>query len=374
MGSQNERYKPLGTITNTASTKDAWTGQQLRYVLQSCARDLIPGERVADCLRLVIPIAEFVEVRKADGSNKAYYKNLALCGSVWHCPICATRISEQRRKELQAALNAWRGGLCMITYTFAHNRAMSLKSGIEALSTAYRAGKSGREYQGLKDQYGVIGSVRAMEITYGLAGWHPHIHELLFTKKKLEESQINAIYGRVYARWSNHLKIVNRWADSQHGIKVSSADSWIAEYVSKFGREPAIQTWDVSHELTKQVTKKAKTKHGQTPLQLLYSYFDGDNKAGELWREYALTMKGRNQLVWTRGLRQILGLGQEPSDIEIVEQEPETSILLAQMTRQQWRAVLIARARGEVLEKANTLDQADFVAWLDDLIKYYSPE
>jgi hypothetical protein len=371
---KNERYIPLGTITSTASTKDEWTGQELRYVLQSCARDLIPEERVADCLRLVIPIAEFVEVRKADGSNKAYYKNLALCGSVWHCPICATRISEQRRKELQTALNAWRGGMALITYTFAHNRSMSLLDGIEAISKAYRFGKSGREFQDLKDQFGIVGSVRSMEITYGLAGWHPHIHELMFTRKKLEESQINTIYGRVYARWSNALKISNLWADRQHGIKVTSADSFIAEYVAKFGHEPAIQTWDVSHELTKQVTKKAKTKHGQTPLQLLYSYFDGDNKAGELWREYALTMKGRNQLVWTRGLRQVLGLGQEPSDVEIVEQEPESSILLAQMTRAQWRAVLISRSRGVVLEKANTLSQEEFVAWLDDLIKYYSPD
>ncbi len=79
-------------------------------------------------------------------------------------------------------------------------------------------------------------------------------------------------------------------------------------------------------------------------------------------------------MVWTRGLRHLLGLGIERSDGQIAEQEPKDSILLAQMTRQQWRAVLISRQRGALLENAEKLSQADFVAWLDDLVKYYSPD
>ena len=65
-----------------------------RYAMQSVAKDLLPNERVKICLRHVA--GDNVEVRKHLKTEKAFYSGLMVCGSVWMCPVCASKISERR--------------------------------------------------------------------------------------------------------------------------------------------------------------------------------------------------------------------------------------------------------------------------------------
>lgn len=367
-----KRNLPLGTITNTASPFEMWTSRELRFVLQSCARELLPGERVGDCLHMVIPVAQYVEIRRVTADKRAFYKNLAVCGSVWQCPVCAVKISEARRAELQAALNAWKGGLLMCTYTLSHKSTMSLSKTLETVKLAYRAGKGGKAYQKFKFQFGIVGSIRALEITFGANGWHPHVHELIFTEREVSKENQQQMYNYIWSHWSNTVKKEGQWAGVEHGINLTTADNDIAEYIGKWGHDPLTPGWGVARELTKQVSKVGSGKKGETPMQLLYCYFEGDKRKGNLWREYALTMKGSNQLVWSKGLRQLALVPQSTSDEEIAETEPANSILVAQLTRKQWRAILVSRMRGEVLSKAESLNHADFTKWLRELISFYT--
>jgi hypothetical protein len=92
----------------------------LKWALQAEARAILPNERVAQCLRQINPLAAGVEVLHSPEHQVAHYKSLIVCGSVWMCPLCAAKISERRRDELERAITRHielQGAVFMATYT-----------------------------------------------------------------------------------------------------------------------------------------------------------------------------------------------------------------------------------------------------------------
>src|SRR5204863_5978567 len=116
------------------STRQRLTGEKadeakehrlLKWALQAEARAMLPNERVAQCLRQINPMAAGVEVLHSPEHQVAHYKSLIVCGSVWMCPLCAAKISERRRDELERAVSrhiAQNGAVYMATYTVSHSR------------------------------------------------------------------------------------------------------------------------------------------------------------------------------------------------------------------------------------------------------------
>ena len=98
--------------------------------------------------------------------------------------------------------------------------------------------------------------------------------------------------------------------------------------------------------------------------QLLLDYCQGDKMAGQLWQEYARVLKGRKQLVWSHGLRKLLGLGIDQSDLEIAKRIEQDAILLACLTLRDWRIVRDNDCRGELLEVASSGYVAQLQAFL----------
>lgn len=351
------------SIAKIASREDDVPPIIMRFLLQSCARELLPGERVADCMRTIAPMQSRVEIHKHQEAKRAYYKNLVICSRLWHCPVCASRITEERRKELHHATMLWTGGLVLATYTASHTTRTSLREFLNSILESYRAFKSGIKFQEIQEHYGWTGSVRSLEITYGKNGWHPHIHELIFLTNTLNAEQVGLMEFAIKIRWQDMAKRNSIHANFSNGFKLADASHDIKTYVTKFGEELSVSKWTPSHEITKQPVKLGKAG-GRTPAQLLMDYAHGDKQAGVLWREYALTLKGRNQLVWSRGLRALFKMPAEKTDAEIAEEIPQPSTLIASLTRGQWRIVLDNLARGELLHKAGYMNEADFVMWL----------
>lgn len=369
----NDPNKPLGIITSIASKQpEIHSGVHLKYWLQSCARELVPNERVSQCLRYHAPLKETVEVHKAKEGKTAFYKGLQVCGSVWMCPVCASRISEERKRELLAGIQAWHGSMVMVTYTLSHNRSMKLFDIISAELEAYRALKSGGAFMALRDEYYWHGSVRSLEITYGANGWHPHIHELVFVSngktKILDSVYTGGLKGAIFRHWKKALNHKGYGADFTHGLDVTTAKDTVADYVAKWGKEPINPEWSVSAEIAKQPVKQAR-KGGLTPTAILFDYGEGVPGMRELWREYAYAMKGRNQLVWSRGMRDELGIGKEKSDGELAADVPASSILLASLNKEQWKIILKAEARSKVLYHAANDDEAAFSQWLGNYLE-----
>jgi len=122
---------PLGTIArfpSPASQSQTSNGQRQvkRFALQAAARSLLPGERVAFCLRRPIPGRATVDVFQAPIIGSAHFGGLQVCGSVWMCPVCSAKITERRRVELQGGLACWCGRSVLVTFTLAHNRSECL--------------------------------------------------------------------------------------------------------------------------------------------------------------------------------------------------------------------------------------------------------
>ncbi len=75
-------------------------------------------------------------------------------------------------------------------------------------------------------------------------------------------------------------------------------------------------------------------------------------------------MKGRTQLVWSRGLRAALGLAVEKSDQEIVEEKVEKSEVFVRLAAVEWKMIVKMNLRGELLDIASQGDVVRVVIWL----------
>jgi hypothetical protein len=148
---------------------------------------------------------------------------------------------------------------------------------------------------------------------------------------------------------------------SRVAIDVRSASGEVASYIAKFGRDPK---WTVAHELAKASSKNARGS-GRSLLELLRDYvLFGDTEAGERWRGAVLALKGCNQLRFSPGLRGLLGLKKEKTDVELAEEQDDTAELLALLSLHEWRLVVANDARGELLTVARSGDAAAVASFL----------
>lgn len=314
------------------------------------------------------PVASTVDIQKHPEGSKAYYSGLMVCGSVWVCSVCAARITEERRQELTRALEVTGFTPYLVTYTLRHKKIDKLSEITNAMLAAFRAMKSGKAWQYLKDEYEWVGSIKSLEVTHGDHGWHPHQHELVMLDETLSKSAQNGLLTSLRLKWDGALRRRGFDASWDHGVDLRATSEDIQDYVAKWGHQPIVTTWGLEHELTKQPVKRGKNG-GRTPVQLLADYGVGDIQAARLWREYAMAFKGKKQLVWSKGLRGILGMGDELADVELASTIPDGTVTLARLSPDEWKAIRKADLRGELLDAAGSLDEAQFRRWLSEKLE-----
>lgn len=125
--------------------------------------------------------------RMPDGS--ARWAGLQSCGSTHSCPVCADRIQAGRKADVAAMIDAAHArGLVVafVTFTVRHRRTQSLREVWDEVSDAWRSTTSGgsgasqRAWKADREEFGIVGYLRLWETTHGDAGWHVHVHALLF--------------------------------------------------------------------------------------------------------------------------------------------------------------------------------------------------
>lgn len=363
---------PLGTHGRFASPPLPGSLLVARYALQRVARELLPEVKgIQGCCRWLQ--GGTVQLLHVPKFKAGAFKGLQHCGSVWSCPVCSSKITEERRRELDRGIQAHRatgGEVLLITYTLPHKRHHSLARVLAALLDARRALLGGKAAQRFESRYRVVGRVRALEVTHGENGWHPHIHELLFVEAGCDRQ---ALEQELRARWGAKVETQELGSINKHGLDVRFSDLSVADYVAKFGRE---RSWTESHELTKCAAKSGKTGN-RGPMGLLKDYFAGDRAAGATWREYVLHFKGQKQLVWSKGLRQRLGLGREKTDAELAAEVREDGRFMDELTKPEWRQVLGNDARAELLEvlgRGSVAELREFLAALGIMRVAGNPE
>ena len=321
-----------------------------RFALQSVARDILPKSRTAFCLRSRIKGGEGVGVWRSTQHQTAHYSGLIVCGSVWTCPVCAAKISERRRLELQAAISQHResgGDAYLLTLTTPHGRRDDLAQLLAMQAKALASFTAQRAVKAVFAEMGEIGRVRAFEVTHGRKGtnngWHPHYHFLQFAKGGADAAQLMDWRTRLYLEWAKCCERAGLGTPSfQHGLDLQDG-SKADKYLSK---------WGLECEMTKGHIKQAKAG-GETPFDLLRAVLadKSDRQAAALFSEFGRVFKGKRQLSWSRGLRARFDLV-EKTDEEIAQEHTEGAELLGLISVDEWRDVLRVQARGVVLELA----------------------
>ena len=238
----------------------------------------------------------------------------------------------------------------MLTFTLQHQRGDLLADVLAALLGAYKLFRNGRWWMDFQQSFGVVGTIRGLEVTYGDNGWHPHIHLMCFYE--LPIMPVGALEFATKTRWGRVVAKCGKHASWDYGIDVRVSEDLAREYVAKFGSENVSGGWDLAHEIAKAPAKLGR-RGGRSPLQLLADCADGDHDAGLRWLEFTRCFKGQRQLVWSSGLRELLAVGDDLTDEEIAVKVDQDAILLASLTRSQWARIVGNDARGELLEAAS---------------------
>lgn len=340
-----------------------------KWLLLAAVKKLLPGHMTAACCSAVLPVARRgvlgVEVWKSNTHGTAHYGNLLTCGYVWSCPICAPKVAARRALEVEQAISkhqASGGRVLFLTLTVPHYERDDLAQLVPDFTSALSSFWSRRSVKDALRLVGYEGSIRALEVTNGKNGWHPHTHYLLFVDKDTVPCHI---FTPLYEQWAKVVKQFLGRDINYHGLTLELVGGGrdqggtdedarqLARYVVKSLED---SVWGVPQEMTKGHIKKGRLG-GRTPFALLHDYATQDDKqAGALFVEFVRAFHGRRQLTWSKGLRKkLLGHEQEATDLELAEQIEDMATLLGTLTLDQWRRVLAAPrrdTRGLLLEVA----------------------
>lgn len=327
-----------------------------RFQLQRRSSAILPGWPVGTCKWAFQRESDHAGVMKnADG--RAFFNGLQTCGSVWVCPVCSAKISEVRRSELNAAL-AWAreaGHIpLMLTLTHRHGAGDDLSGQVKALKKAKQRLRQRKEWRFLRQH--IVGTITATEVTQGVSGWHTHFHEIVLVRGRdgaeaatvaADEKKAVAIFARLASVWVACLRGVGLDGLEKRAWQVQGAAS-AGEYVAKWGAAEEVALGN----------KKQGRRSGRTPWQILAAANpqDADCEFSALFAEYATAFRGTRQLVWSPGLKALVGLD-EVADADAAEAEAEPE-LIARLDRMEWNGSpgrLGARyRRGRVLTAAET--------------------
>ncbi len=303
----------LGPLTKSASpdeTEKARAARRRRYSLQKTASDLLPGHRVGSCGWRPQPDKQ-IGISRRDGRH--FLSSVMVCGSVWTCPVCAAKIALKRAEEVERAVEVWtaqKGRIMMAALTVDHGPTDDLQELLDKLLEAVRQTFAGKWGVWWRRTFGQVGVIRNLEATWGLAnGWHPHCHLLLFTRSALSikaEVALKRRWQAVASRYGFKVTL-------QRGATLELAENakHAADYATKADEGGS---WGMAQELT---WANIKTARGArfTPFALLAACDSSDvGGAPALFQTYADAFKGRRQLMWSRGLRDLLALEQAVSD------------------------------------------------------------
>ena len=306
--------------------------------LHRLARALMPRERLALCGVVLRYGASGVVVRRLP-DGRAAYSGLYRCGDFWRCPSCRVTLGIRRARQIESALRAHvdaGGSALLATYTVPHARDEALPVVLSRLSDTWRRYARNAWHDVLGDHY--VGAVRALEVTHGVNGWHPHYHALLFISSGLP--YLTPVAVALAERWSQVAGAEWR-ADVRQVARDGVAA--VARYLTTDGIAGA------SYEVA---SPSSKIPAGRSYAQLLWDYARYRSSVdAALVYEYAAALHGVHHLTVSPRLRRLYDFTDPASGWSEIADED----VIALLDSEQWLSILNAG------EDRNLLD--DF-AWL----------
>jgi hypothetical protein len=321
----------------------------------------------------------------------------------WTCPVCSAVINSSRQQDIAAALTAWYQGedgrsfgkVSLVTLTMRHNKGHSLTALWDALSEAWHLVASGRGWADDQLVHGerfvkmvvkssgprprplvpkLVGNIpviRVVEVTYGEAGWHVHIHAILLLPMSASDASVARLGVSMYGRWSAGLKARGfnsqrfGWKDGKRfelGVDArlihGDPSAALGDYFTK-------AVYSASMEAARSDMKSAHYGN-RTPFAVLADVVaGGDADDLDAWHEFERGSKGRRQITWSHGLRARL-LPDAPvvelTDQELADQDHDGPAVV-KLNADLW-AVIVARCADWRLLAAFEISDADGYALL----------
>jgi len=266
VGRQDPPLEDLRDSYPATDGADAQPHPRFRWPTSWNLRGRIRAAQASDRVRRCgLPAGEDASI-VVSSDGRAAWQGVWHCESAWTCPTCTTARRSRAATEIAAGISgvgkaegeAWAQ---MLTLTIRHQCDVELAHALEALRVAwYETRHDGRWCRWWRDR--VVASARAIEVTRGAHGWHPHVHLLLVLRDEpLDREDAIGARGR-WVGWERDM-LAERWMRAAargpcghdwtptwiDGVHVSAASnvsretSWViaARYVAKAGLEVAGQ-------------------------------------------------------------------------------------------------------------------------------------
>lgn len=292
--------------------------------------------------------------------------------SVWSSPVAAAAISLERIATAKKAAEHWLednpgGSVVMAVVTLAHDRDQRLRPLMDVLAGCHSAAFSRGGWATDKKRYELAAWHKQVECTVGPNGWHPHNNVLLFAKKALSSTELEALEGRLFERHAREavkagLKSPNR----ERGVRLYQATDVeeagvMAAYASKGAAESLVG------EAAGGTFKEARNGH-MTQWQLLDDIHRARRSGGRAeqsvarWREWESATRGRRQSSWSRGAKELLRVDVlEDAEVETTDllealdtEGDQTRYVVALVDAEHWDGKL-SEAVGKRLDAAEYL-------------------
>jgi len=293
--------------------------------LHRLARALMPRERLALCGVALRYGASGVVVRRLP-DGRAAYSGLYRCGDFWRCPSCRVTLGIRRARQIESALRQHvdaGGSALLATYTVPHTRDEALPVVLARLADTWRRYAMhvwrdvvGRHY---------VGAVRALEVTHGVNGWHPHYHALVYISPGLP--YLTPVAVALAERWSQVAGAEWR-ADVRQVARDGVAA--VARYLTTDG---------VAGAAFETANPASKIPAGRSYPELLYDYgrFRSSVDAALVY-EYAAALHGVHHLTISPRLRRLYDFVDPASGWDEIADED----VLALLDSDEWLSIVNA--------------------------------
>lgn len=274
--------------------------RRTRYQRQAQLAKLFPREsRLAKCMRCPVTGSDVGFERTESGAIR--WLGLCQCGSAWGCPTHGFQRAREVTSVLSAAIQKHlRAGLFtdvwMLTLSPWHERGGSQREQIQRLWKAKKAFLDDRNVQRIFERFDIVAKVFAFDESFKFGWLHGHFHVALFPRSaniggqpykgmsdKERADWLDVTAAELLPFWERACRKVGALPDDKvdafrkHGLRLDGGEK-AAGYFAKWG-------------LADEVGMGPVKVHNR--FSLLDQYRAGDQKAGELFREFVEATKGK---------------------------------------------------------------------------------
>lgn len=275
------------------------------------------------------------------------------------CPPCASRIGRREATQIADTLAVHRdtvyrpelarygfdggGHALLATFTLRHHLGQSLLFLLGVVGYAWERVITGGGYAKLASEFGIVGWIRSLEITWSRAnGWHPHIHMLVLVDSPMSQERAEHLGLLLFAPWQRAVRRKGADALVERGVDVKLCDlgdmssGVLGAYLSKVG-----------HEVAGAANKSGRDVESFSMSGLLNEVIETyEYTAFRAWQELEFTIAGKRRkfLTWSgaaQDMRARAGHGcRDKTDEELAAEDDLKSDDLIAIEREGWPRVV----------------------------------